>query len=135
MTLHTSLMKLIGENQVVVVATADKEGSPHLAAAKGLTVIGDDLVAFKNWFCFQTLRNIAENPNVALSLFGPDGEHGFQLIGKVVESRTDIMLDGYIPETINGRAEIPQTHLQLLVKVERILELSTGPHSDEHDIS
>ncbi len=122
---------LISQDQVILVATSDRTGNPHMAAAKGLILLGEDRVAFENWFCFQTLKNIAENPNITISLMAPRSDHGFQLIGTVEKSVPTAMMDGFTPEDEKRRAPFPQTEYQLQVKIEKVLELSTGPHSDE----
>ena len=74
MQIPTSLKQALVKDQLIIVATANQRGTPHLAAAKGLVLVGDERVAFKNWFCLQTLENVAENPRIALSLFGPGEE-------------------------------------------------------------
>ena len=122
---------LISQDQVILVATSDKAGNPHLAAAKGLLLLGEDRVAFENWFCFQTLRNISENPRISISLMGHGSERGFQLIGTVEKSVPTAMMDGFTPEDEKKRAPFPQTEYQLQITVEKVFELSTGPHSDE----
>ena len=122
---------LISQDQVIVVATSDKSGNPHLAAAKGLLLLGEDRIAFENWFCFQTLRNISENPRISISLMEPGSERGFQLIGTVEKSVPTAMMDGFTSEDENKRAPFPQTEYQLQITVEKVFELSTGPHSDE----
>lgn len=131
MKIPNYVKETIGNDQVIIVATANKAGTPHLAAAKGLVLRGDDRVAFKNWFCFQTLQNITDNPSIAISLFGPDGEEGFQLIGTVEESAAKEMMNGYLPEEELKPAATPQTRLQLQIKVNKVLAFSTGPHSDD----
>ncbi|MBI4831531.1 MAG: pyridoxamine 5'-phosphate oxidase family protein [Candidatus Lindowbacteria bacterium] len=128
MIIPQAVKEMMAGDQVVLVATTDKKGTPHMAAAKGLTVLGDERVAFENWFCFRTLGNIHENPEIALSLL--KGERGFQLIGVVERSLATEVLDGYSPE-VDRQSKFPQTKYRLLIRVNRVIELSTGPHSDE----
>jgi len=122
--------KMAVDNQVVHVATSDKFGQPHIAAARGLRVVDDERIAFEDWFCIQTLKNIAENPRVALSIIEPCKEEGYQLLGVIDKSEETEAQDGYEPgEELRGH--IPQIKHRLEVKIEKILTLSTGPHSDE----
>jgi predicted pyridoxine 5'-phosphate oxidase superfamily flavin-nucleotide-binding protein len=120
--------EIASKDPVVYVATSDKEGTPHIAAARGLQVLDDESVAFEDWFCMQTLRNIEENPKIALSLLESGAEHGYQLIGTVVHSTITELLDGYLPS--QEQRHIPQAKHRLHIKVEKVLSLSTGPHSD-----
>jgi hypothetical protein len=117
-------------NQVVQLATSDREGQPHIAAARGLRVVNDERVAFEDWFCYQTLRNIMENPRVALSILEPGDDHGYQLIGVVDKAVETEALDGYAPGE-ERYGPVPQIKHRFEVKIERILALSTGPHPDE----
>jgi predicted pyridoxine 5'-phosphate oxidase superfamily flavin-nucleotide-binding protein len=134
MKIPTSLKQAVTKNQLIIVATANQRGTPHLAVAKGLVFMGDERVAFKNWFCLQTLENIAKNPRIALSVFGPSEEKGFQIIGTVKHSQPAEIMDGYTPEEETLGGHIPQAKLQLVLKVDKILEFSAGPHSDEKDL-
>ena len=129
MKIPVSAGEIIAKNPVVQVATSDKKGTPHIAAARGLQVLDDESVAFEDWFCIQTLRNLEENPKVALSLVEAGGEHGYQLIGTVVKSVTTEVLDGYVP--LQEHHRIPQAKHRLHIRVEKVLMLSVGPHSDE----
>jgi hypothetical protein len=122
---------MVTKDQIVLVATSDRAGVPHLAAAKGLSLLDDEQVAFEEWFCFQTLKNIAENPRIALSLLETGGEHGFQLVGLVEGAEPTEMLDGYSPAEGEAPSRIPQAKHRVRIRVQKILALSTGPHSDE----
>jgi predicted pyridoxine 5'-phosphate oxidase superfamily flavin-nucleotide-binding protein len=124
------IKELINKDLLIFVATSDKEGSPHIAVAKGMSLVGSDRVAFGSWFCYQTLRNIFNNPTIALSFLRPNEEDGFQLIGTVENAFTTEVLNGYMPED-DPRDSIPHAKHQLQIRVEKILELSPGPHKDE----
>jgi predicted pyridoxine 5'-phosphate oxidase superfamily flavin-nucleotide-binding protein len=131
MKIPEPVKRLISRNQVILVATSDRKGVPHLAAAKGLFLLDEDRLAFENWFCFQTLRNITENPRIAVSLMEPGKDRGFQIVGAVEQMVPTAMLDGFTSEEAERGSPIPQTEYQFRIIIEKILELSTGPHSDE----
>ena len=87
-------------------------------------------MAFGSWFCYQTLRNIFDNPTIALSFLRLNEEDGFQLIGTVENAFVTEVLNGYMPK--NKLPDFfPHAKHQLQIRVEKILELATGPHSDE----
>ncbi|MBW2147848.1 MAG: pyridoxamine 5'-phosphate oxidase family protein [Deltaproteobacteria bacterium] len=115
------------------VATSNKAGIVHLAAAEGLRVQDDENVAFADWFCFKTLEHLTENPRVAIGFMDKENRKGFQLLGKVEAVHTGAILDGFAAECGHEEdmAQYPQEQHELLVRVEQILELSTGPHSDK----
>jgi hypothetical protein len=128
MKIPNDLRKMVDPNLTVLVATADDKGIPHLAAAKGLA-LDEEHAVFENWFCLQTLKNLSVNPNVALSLFDLQQERGFQLLGRLEQDILMEMIDGLAPQ--EEKHPIPQGKHRLQVKVERVLELSVGPHADD----
>ena len=135
MKIPNAVKKNIDKDQVILVATSNKAGVPHVAATKGLIIMSDERIAFRNWFCLETLKNITENPKIALCLFGPDWEHGYQLVGTVENSAAAEIVHGAMSQDEQERGDTPQAELHLQIKVRKILEFSTGPHSDELDLS
>ncbi|RJP64972.1 MAG: pyridoxamine 5'-phosphate oxidase family protein [Candidatus Abyssobacteria bacterium SURF_17] len=131
MRIPREVREMIRTDHVVQVATSDPQGIPHIAAAKGLQILDEEHLVFENWFCFQTLENLSSNPHVAVSILNPGGENGYQLVGTVERTSATEMLDGHIPGEFERFGAIPQTKTQLQVKVEKVLELSTGPHADD----
>jgi len=135
MKIPSALKRMIDKDQIMLLATSNKRGVPHLAAAKGLILMSDERIAFRNWFCLETLKNISENPVIALSLYGPNWDHGFQLIGTVEKFAAAEIMNGPTSQDERMRGGTPQAELQLQIKVRKILEFSAGPHSDERDLS
>jgi predicted pyridoxine 5'-phosphate oxidase superfamily flavin-nucleotide-binding protein len=111
------------------VASADKEGHPHLAAGRGLRVPDSGRLVFEAWFCSTTLRNLAQNPRVAVAVTDPASGIGYQLTGRV-ELREDIaVLDGYAPDF--EPPGMPQMQSRLMIIVNGIMAFSAGAHTDE----
>jgi len=126
--LTEQVLRFIEGAELAFVASTDGNGNPHLAVGKGLKAVDADHVAFENWFCQTTLRNVNQNPNVALSVCSADAETGYQLLGVVTQTRDAAILDGFAPE-----AELPgtpQTLTQLVVRVREIMAFSAGVHTD-----
>lgn len=131
MNIPEEIKKMMKGDRVILVATSSLEGVPHLAAARGLTLVDPETVGIKDWLCVQSLDNLSENPQVALSLMEQDGSGGYQLIGKVEMGQVEEILDGYMSEG-EGLKLVPQTRRPLNIRVEKILELSVAPHPDEN---
>lgn len=131
MKIPPDVNEMLTTERVVHVATSDAAGTPHLAAAKGLSVLDDEHLGFEDWFCMQTLKNLEENRRIAVSVLDPAFQKGYQLIGVVEKEVATEMLDGYAPEAEEKLGRIPQAKHQLRIRVEKVLGLSTGPHSDE----
>ena len=115
----------------VFVATADAEGLPHLAAAGTLALRPEDHVVLTEWFCSETLRNIDENRLVGLVVWDAESDSGYQIAGEVEEVNDLSMLDGYQDD--QTLEPLPQVERELVVRVEKVLAFSQGPHSDVPD--
>lgn len=120
---------LIENLAYVFVATADSSGQPHMAIGEHITVSGESLLIFENWFCPSTLHNISRNPRLSVVAVLPDTGTGYQLLGSVVKSADAAILDGYDP-SIN-LPETPQVLTKLIVRVDQVLEFTSGIHSDK----
>lgn len=116
----------------VLVATAGKNGLPHIAASSRIDPVGDDCVSISEWFCPGTLSNLQVNPKVSIVIWDPQSDTGFQLLGRSQEVQDIAMMDGLQPSD-EKTAPFPQVERKILVKVERILHFSHAPHNDVED--
>ena len=110
------------------VATSDAKGNPHLAAGRGISVIEPTLLVFEAWFCMTTLRNLQENPMVAVAIADPVTGNGYQFAGRVQKKEDTAVLDGYLPDV--EPAGLPQVQWRLEVRVESVMAFSADAHSD-----
>ncbi|MFQ5965305.1 MAG: pyridoxamine 5'-phosphate oxidase family protein [Candidatus Scalinduaceae bacterium] len=126
------IKEFLSKVDITYVATCNKGGSPHIAIVKDIIIINDgDHIAFKSWFCVRSLENLAYNSNVAVGAYNMQERFGYQFIGKVVSKDVEAVLNGYAPELESMEAETPQQEYKLKIKVESILELHFGTHSDK----
>jgi predicted pyridoxine 5'-phosphate oxidase superfamily flavin-nucleotide-binding protein len=113
----------------IFVATADKNGMPHLAVAGKLALDPGGLLEVTSWFCPLTAANLSENKNISLVVWDPKVDFGYQLLGKVEEMWESGILDGYDKKT-EEKASFPQVQRKLLVRVNMIIEFKHAPHTD-----
>lgn len=113
----------------VFVATTDSEGMPHVAAAAKIVLASENHVAVQEWFCPGTVRNVSENPSVAIVVWDAENDKGYQLLGVTENIKELAVLDGYAPG-IDDETQLPQIERQLLIRVNRILEFTHRPHTD-----
>ncbi len=125
------LKRFVQAVEVVYVATADREGFPHIAAAEGMTFMKESQILFRAWFCLKTLENLENNPKVSLAVLNPRTKEGYQILGKVERMEEGAILDGYGPGEEKRRADYPQAEHRLLIHIEKVSSLTSGPHSDE----
>jgi hypothetical protein len=122
-------IELAGELKHLLIATVAPDGMPHVAAAASISQTTEASVAVTAWFCPATVENLRTGKNVALVIWDPARDHGYQLLGRV-ERMTDLaQLDGYLPELEEGRS-LPQVERELVIRVDGILDFKHAPHSD-----
>jgi predicted pyridoxine 5'-phosphate oxidase superfamily flavin-nucleotide-binding protein len=126
--LNEEIERFIAGNKLAFVASADSTGVPHLAACRGIKVVDGGHLQFEEWFCPQTLRNIVQNPAVAVVVTEPAAGHGY-LFNGTVESMVDTeFLDGYVPGM--EQPGFPQVRSALRILVTEVLPFTAGIHSD-----
>lgn len=123
-----TIQRLIENLPYVFVATSDPSGQPHIAIGEQVAISGDSQLIFENWFCPATLQNISCNTHVSVVAVSPDSGKGFQMLGSVIRSTDMAILDGFDPDA--NLPETPQVLTRFTVKVEKILEFTSGIHSD-----
>jgi hypothetical protein len=122
------IRRLVENIPYVFVSTVDSSGQPHMAIGDQVTVSGDSLLIFENWFCPSTLQNITCNSHVSVVAVEPGMGTGYQMIGSVIRSDNTAILNGYDP--VVNLPETPQVLTRFTVKVYKILEFTSGIHSD-----
>jgi len=121
-----SLAKMIGH---AFIATADATGLPHIAAARKIALNKEGIVV-EEWFCPGTLANLAENRRMAIVVWDPDNDLGYQLLGEAIEVEDTAIMDGYAPDIKNDKL-LPQVERRLLVRVDKVIHFSSAPHTDQ----
>ena len=125
------IKNLVKKVKTVYVATANKEGVPHIAAAEGMAFADGDQVVFRAWFCLKTVENLQENPKLSLGILDTETQEGYQLTGEMERIEKGAILNGFSPEQEKRWAGYPQSEHQLFIRIREISPLTSGPHSDE----
>lgn len=115
----------------IIIATTDKNGTPHIATAGKLECDDiKDVIKVTEWFCSKTVANLRIKKQISVAVWNPEMDKGYQLQGNLIEVRDKAVLDGYTKEEL--QEQIPQAKRELLIKVELITEFSQAIHSDEN---
>lgn len=112
-----------------LVATSDRKGLPHVAASRRVEAEPDNHVSVSEWFCPGTLANLQENPQISVVVWDPATDKGYQIIGKSAAMEDTAMMDGFSPAVEENPP--PQVERKIRIQVDRILDFSHAPHSDE----
>ncbi|MFN8556100.1 MAG: pyridoxamine 5'-phosphate oxidase family protein [Dehalococcoidia bacterium] len=117
----------LAEGTPVVVGTASKDGAPDLAFKGSAMVFDSEHLAFWERAGGQTLRNLAENPQVCLLYRNPQRGIAWRFFGVATLHR-----DGAVREQVMARvveAELnrdpERTGSAVMVRVDRVLQ---GPN-------
>lgn len=120
--------RLIENLSYVFVATSDQSGQPHMAIGGQITIQGSSLLIFENWFCPSTLENISVNSHISVVAVRPETGKGYQLLGSIVTRTHESIPDVFEPAV--HIPEAPRVLTRFTVKVEKVLEFTSGIHSD-----
>jgi predicted pyridoxine 5'-phosphate oxidase superfamily flavin-nucleotide-binding protein len=104
-----------------------RDGVPNVVPVSRMWIVDNDLLVADFYFG-KTRRNIADNPEVAISLVGPDPKQGFQLKGRasVHESGEPFEKLGTLLRDAGVDAE---PRAAVLVSVEEVYLLDPGPNA------
>ena len=116
----------------VCVATADRNGIPHIATASKMELEDEGCLAITEWFCPGTTANLQTNKFVSIVVWDRDSDSGYQMLGKLERIEELGILNGYAPD-IEPWPPLPQVERRLLIKVQKITDFRLGPHSDAED--
>jgi len=110
------------------LATATKDGDPHVIPVGFGKVFSDDEVLLVNVFMKKALENIKANPKVAVSVWDYDGLKGYEFKGIArVETSGNVFEDS----VKMVKSVFPQFDAKaaVVVKVESIYDVSAGPEA------
>lgn len=122
------IRRLIESLPYVFVVTADRSCQPHMAISEQVVITEDSRLIFENCFCPSTLQNISDNYHVSVVAVAPETGKGYQLLGSVAKRNSAALLDEYDP--VIHLPETSRVLTRFTVKVEKILEFTSGIHSD-----
>ena len=120
----TNEIKAMFGSQLAVIATASKDGSPNVGPKGSMHVADDETLVYSEGTGEKTLRNLKENPRVAVMVVDREKGDGYQIKGKA-----ELLTSGDLFERVAKRAEErkrPRPALVVKIKVEEIYSVKTG---------
>jgi predicted pyridoxine 5'-phosphate oxidase superfamily flavin-nucleotide-binding protein len=110
------------------LATATKDGDPHVIPVGFGKVLSDDEVLLVNVFMKKALENIAANPNVAVSVWDYDGLKGYEFKGI---ARIETSGNTFEDSVKMVKSVFPQFDAKaaVVVKVDSIYDVTPGPEA------
>ncbi len=114
--------------EVVLVASADAKGNPHVGTATSADLDFSRLTV-EAWFCSQTLANLDENRLISVIILSKHREGSIQITGEVKKVEETAVIDGYIPNEERSH-QVPQFKVKLKIMVTSVFKFEIGPHYD-----
>ena len=115
--------------QYFFIATADKQGMPHVATAGQIALKSPGVLEVSFWFCPKTIDNLQENKYVSLIIWDANRNSGYQLLGEADDIQVSQLLDGYASDSEEGKSS-PQAYWCLIVRVNTVMEFVHALHND-----
>jgi uncharacterized protein len=122
-------VKLGNRMKYALLATADSEGLPHVAASRKITSEADGRIGVSEWFCPGTLANLQVNPRLSIVVWDPVKDSGYQALGISERIEELSMMNGFSPDLEKG-APLPQVERKIHIHVDKVLHFSHATHSD-----
>ena len=120
----THEMKAMFEKQLAVIATASKDGTPNVGPKGSMYVVDDETLAYSEGTGQKTLRNLKENPKVAVMVIDRDKADGYQ-----VKGIAELLTSGDFFEKVAGRQEErkrPRPKHVVKIRVEEVYSVKPG---------
>ena len=120
----TKEMKTMFEQQLAVIATASKDGTPNIGPKGSMYVFDDETLAYSEGTGEKTLRNLQQNPKVAVMVVDREKADGYQVKGTV-----ELLSSGDFFEQVAKRQEQrkrPRPKNVVKIKIEEIYSIRPG---------
>ncbi|MBE9502161.1 MAG: pyridoxamine 5'-phosphate oxidase family protein [Chloroflexi bacterium] len=120
------MKEVAGKTKGFALATATKDGDPHVIPVGFGKVLSDDEILLVAVFMKKTLENIKANPEVAVSLWDMGSFKGYEFKGKARIETSGNVFDDSVKMV---KSMMPQLSAKgaVIVKVDSIFVTSPGP--------
>jgi uncharacterized protein len=108
------------------VATASSDGMPNVVAIGSINVLDDEHLLFATIFTVKTLRNLQENPKIAVAVIDGKNYKGYQFKGTAELLNQGPIYDNVVKEIEKAPMKLPRPQYAVKIKVEEIFNLSPG---------
>lgn len=120
----TKEMKTMFEQQLAVIATASKDGTPNIGPKGSMYVFDDETFVYSEGTGEKTLRNIQQNPKVAVLVVDREKSDGYQIKGTA-----ELLSSGDFFEEVAKKQEQrkrPRPKYVVKIRIEEIYSVKPG---------
>jgi hypothetical protein len=111
-------------------AVVGADGFPYVNSARRLEQVADNQFAIEEWICPLTVKQLSENPKMAVLIWDPASDDGYEILGEVLMFESEAFLNGFAPE-VEEDAYVPQVKRKLIIRAEKITAFSHALRCDD----
>jgi hypothetical protein len=112
------------------ITLVGKDGFPYVNSAREIERVANNQLAIDEWICPLTVMHLSENPKMAVLIWDPKTDDGYEILGEVLMFEGQEFLNGYAPE-VEENSYVPQVKRRLILRAERITAFSHALRCDE----
>lgn len=120
----TREMRTMFEKELAVIATASKDGTPNVGPKGSMYVFDDETLTYSEGTGEKTLRNLQQNPKVAVMVVDREKADGYQ-----VKGTAELLSSGDFFEQVAKRQEQrkrPRPKYVVKIRIEEIYSVRPG---------
>lgn len=112
------------------IALMGSDGFPYVNSARQIEKVGDNQVAIEEWICPLTVKHVMEHPKMAVLIWDPTVDNGYEILGEVLMFENQAFLNGFAPE-VEESNYLPQVQRKLIIRADRITAVSHALRCDD----
>jgi hypothetical protein len=112
------------------VAWVGTEGFPYVNSARRIEQVAENQFAVEEWICPLTIKHLSENSKMAVLIWDPASDDGYEILGEVLMFESQAYLNGFAPE-VEKDAYLPQVKRKLIVRAEKITAFTHALRCDD----
>lgn len=128
--MNQRVKEIFEKQETVVLATATKDGLPNVVPVNAKKILDDETILISDQFFNKTLKNLKDNPQVAITIW--DKLEGYQLKGMVTVETSGARFDETAKwiEGIGKSLNLPlKSKGAIIIKLTEIYNVSPGPQA------
>jgi len=112
------------------VALVGADGFPYVNSARQIEQVAENQFAIEEWICPLTVKHLSENPKMAVLIWDPASDDGYEILGEVLIFENQAFLSGFAPE-VEEDAYLPQVKRKVIIRAEKITAFSHALRCDD----
>ena len=112
------------------VALVGSGGFPYVNSAHQIEQVAENQFTIEEWICPLTVQHLSENPKIAVLIWDPVTDDGYEILGEVLMFEGQAILNGFAPE-VEDSAYLPQVKRKLIIRAEKITAFSHALRCDD----